>query len=551
MQKLFTVLLLVSYIISATVNAQTITDTTIVVKSTSLSLSVDSIPLYKQLSVKAYKKGDFQSYKKYCDAVLEIARKNNLEELRIQCLINLGIYHSNLNQSDLALEMYLEASNALESLPENRVAKMTILVNIGNLYNSIGDYKKARTSMLKIIKLAEHQEQSEPYLIAAYSALGNTAMLTKKYTEALVYYNKVNNLATKIGRTDFLITSLNNTADCYLKLEEYKTAIKIGNKALLLITSEDSVENKAHVLLVIGGAHSKLKKPLDALPFLKEAKKIAIKGGFLKIQMDAHKYLADIYESIGNIENSLEEQKGYTAIREIYLTTLSKAQRLEIKNESENKSTLISTQKDKLAFLNKEKQIYTLLGTILILSIAIISFIFLKKRKKLKNQSELLKEDKKLLKNENEVLKDKLNALALKIQKQKASKKNTESVYKASSLSIEDQKKHMQRILNFMEEEKPYLDHEIKQSDIANDLSISVHLFSEILNSCFQKNFNNFINLYRVNEAKQLMKEPTYRNYKVLAIGYEAGFPSKTSFNRVFKNLVGLTPTEYRKKIAS
>ena len=44
------------------------------------------------------------------------------------------------------------------------------------------------------------------------------------------------------------------------------------------------------------------------------------------------------------------------------------------------------------------------------------------------------------------------------------------------------------------------------------------------------------------------MKNPIYEEYKIVAIGYEAGFKSKTSFNRAFKNLVGVTPSEYRKK---
>ncbi|AXT60743.1 AraC family transcriptional regulator [Aquimarina sp. AD10] len=99
-----------------------------------------------------------------------------------------------------------------------------------------------------------------------------------------------------------------------------------------------------------------------------------------------------------------------------------------------------------------------------------------------------------------------------------------------------------------MDNEKPYLDFEIKQSDIAKNLSMTIHQFSEVLNVCLEKNFNSFINLYRVNEAKNLIKNPKYKDFKILAIGYEAGFNSKTSFNRVFKQLVGKTPSEYREE---
>ena len=102
-----------------------------------------------------------------------------------------------------------------------------------------------------------------------------------------------------------------------------------------------------------------------------------------------------------------------------------------------------------------------------------------------------------------------------------------------------------------MDKEKPYLDHEIKQSNIANDLSMSVHQLSEYLNACFKQNFNNFINIYRVEKVKELIKNPRYKDYKIIAIGYEAGFSSKSSFNRVFKNLVGCTPSEYQNNMKS
>ena len=106
----------------------------------------------------------------------------------------------------------------------------------------------------------------------------------------------------------------------------------------------------------------------------------------------------------------------------------------------------------------------------------------------------------------------------------------------------------VRHILYYMEAEKPYRDLEITQASLAKSLALNVHQLSEVLNDCFQKNFHSFINLYRINEAKQMIQNPKYQNYTLMDIGYEAGFKSKTSFNRVFKDLVGRTPSDFRKQ---
>ena len=60
-------------------------------------------------------------------------------------------------------------------------------------------------------------------------------------------------------------------------------------------------------------------------------------------------------------------------------------------------------------------------------------------------------------------------------------------------------------------------------------------------------NFYDFINKYRVEEAKKLLIEDIH-NYKILAIAYEVGFNSKATFNRVFKKFTELTPSEFKEK---
>ncbi len=104
------------------------------------------------------------------------------------------------------------------------------------------------------------------------------------------------------------------------------------------------------------------------------------------------------------------------------------------------------------------------------------------------------------------------------------------------------------RLHKFMLKEKPYIDPEINLVKLADMFGITPHKLSYIINSGFNRNFFNFINGYRVDEAKVLLLNPKMDQYSILGIAYESGFNSKTSFNSTFKNITGLTPTEFKKR---
>lgn len=106
----------------------------------------------------------------------------------------------------------------------------------------------------------------------------------------------------------------------------------------------------------------------------------------------------------------------------------------------------------------------------------------------------------------------------------------------------------MEDILKLMEEEMPYLDGELNLLKLSEKLDISSHQLSYVLNAGFGENFFHFINKYRVQKAKELLINPAYDHLNMIAIGYDAGFNSKTAFNTTFKKMTTYTPTEYRAK---
>ncbi|WP_298895086.1 AraC family transcriptional regulator [uncultured Psychroserpens sp.] len=98
-----------------------------------------------------------------------------------------------------------------------------------------------------------------------------------------------------------------------------------------------------------------------------------------------------------------------------------------------------------------------------------------------------------------------------------------------------------------MEIDKAYLNPELNLSDLAEQAHMSRAQLSEIVNSGFHKNFNDFVNGYRVEAFKSMLKENKHEQLSLLGIAQECGFNSKATFNRVFKKLTNYSPTEYLK----
>lgn len=100
-------------------------------------------------------------------------------------------------------------------------------------------------------------------------------------------------------------------------------------------------------------------------------------------------------------------------------------------------------------------------------------------------------------------------------------------------------------LLQYMNEQKPYLMPEITLAALAGDLKVTPEFLSGIINSKLGKNFYDFINHYRIEEFKASCVVTENKDFTLIAIAYDCGFNSKPTFNRVFKNATGCTPGDY------
>ncbi|HVW97215.1 MAG TPA: ABC transporter permease [Mucilaginibacter sp.] len=119
-------------------------------------------------------------------------------------------------------------------------------------------------------------------------------------------------------------------------------------------------------------------------------------------------------------------------------------------------------------------------------------------------------------------------------------------------LSISDKadaREKSRRLKEVVVANRIYEDAELTLSSLAVKLGMHPHELSRIINTGLDKNFSDFINEFRVREVSRKMRDPAYDNFTLLGIAYESGFNSKTTFNRVFREITGKTPLEYKKGV--
>lgn len=104
------------------------------------------------------------------------------------------------------------------------------------------------------------------------------------------------------------------------------------------------------------------------------------------------------------------------------------------------------------------------------------------------------------------------------------------------------------KVTEYMINEKPYLMPALTLDKLASLISIQPRVLSMIINRQFDCNFFEFINCYRVEEAKRMLADPALGEKNMLDVMYDVGFNSKATFNTLFKKKLGMTPSEYRKQ---
>jgi AraC-like DNA-binding protein len=122
----------------------------------------------------------------------------------------------------------------------------------------------------------------------------------------------------------------------------------------------------------------------------------------------------------------------------------------------------------------------------------------------------------------------------------------TSKKYAKSSLSEEDKVEILRKLTEGMENEKYYRNNLVSQSQVSRKLLIPTHHISQVINEKLNQTFFEFIALYRIKDAEQMLSNRDFDHLTIEDIAEAVGYNSKSAFNKTFKKVTGKTPSEYR-----
>lgn len=123
--------------------------------------------------------------------------------------------------------------------------------------------------------------------------------------------------------------------------------------------------------------------------------------------------------------------------------------------------------------------------------------------------------------------------------------------YQGEMMNLDEAQLMIKKINEYMLEEKPFLYSHYSITQLSTETGIPSRELSKVMNQFLNQNFHDYINNFRVEEFKSLVKNPENQKYSILSLSMDAGFQSKSTFNAAFKKFTGKTPSQYCKNINS
>ncbi len=317
---------------------------------------------------------------KYRKKELEIRlRSNNIRELA-GCYNNVAIVYNRLYRHNEALDAHLKALQLRQKLGEKTEISNSYM-NIAYLHQNREDYKEASKNYKKALDIKTTLQNDSLGLATTYLNFGGLKILMQEYVQAKNYLKKAVELYKALNNQTLLAYALINLSEAYREEGQQEQAYNYLNQAKAL----KSINNYAWAGIYEGFAQLKLldKLPKQAIALFDTAKSFHSKTGSENAIIEVDKHLSECYAELGNFQQAYTDFKSYRLNKE--------------KLEKENSIRIISDLKEKYAseqkikeILSKERElehqkqtnkIYILLGLIMLLALAYLSYLIKKRIK--------------------------------------------------------------------------------------------------------------------------------------------------------------------------
>jgi AraC-like DNA-binding protein len=429
-----------------------------------------------------------------------------------------GDYLSSLNYCNKSLKLYEAMDNTVE------IAKA--YNNLGIIYEITGDYKFAIKNHQKSLKIwhsindPQLMSQVNQALPHVYSNLGVAYSNFGDQAKAIHCYKKGLELA-HIGHQDspkaFLLL---NIGLVHSKLEDFDSALFYVSKSLFIVLKDNNPYLLVNIYNNLGLIYQKKGNADSSMYYFGLGLNGALQINALEHIKNAYYGFYLNYQSKGKYEEALVYLNLSKQIEDsIYANDV-------IRNLSEEKTAIENGN------INSSSSYFH--NYYLFLSIVSLIFIvFVARRRYLKYRITL----EKLQLND---------PLSFDISEPEFPIQNIENKAKPKlNLDQETTEEILLKLEESIIQKKMFKNGNLTIESLSKEINCSRSRISNVINYVYGKNFNNWINEFRIEEAKILLREPQSKNITIEAISQRVGFNSKSTFNVFFKSQTGLTPKQF------
>lgn len=431
---------------------------------------------------------------------LEIARnkKNKVEEFK--ALSNIGILNSRIKNYDRALGLFDEA--------------------IAYYWDNLSVEQRNRYSLSPI-----------------YNSKGSIFLKQGKLDSALTYFRlSVKNQEHIIAKIAFY----NNASNVYREKKEFDSAHVYIDKAIALSTNQKNKGDLAFALVNKSKIFTNQKKYTEAYKMLEQSKKLADSSNFqlanhLKEAILLYHAEKKEFKEAYFFQNEWIQFKNRAEVKEKNKRVVTLTLLYDLKGKAERIRSLQFEDKLKATKIENQKTII-LWSVLAILILSALVYLYAKKLK------QIVALNKKLV----------AKNLAIAHSEKTPPPNNLQDIPKEKNMVVfesnnELHQKLIESLEEFSKDRVQICDNDMTLAHLAKKLATNQKYLSSVINQHYHCNFSTFLNERRIKESCLMLTESAYKNYSIEAISKEAGFTSKSVFNKAFKKYTGVTPSVFLK----
>ncbi|MFH2095736.1 MAG: AraC family transcriptional regulator [Bacteroidota bacterium] len=491
--------------------------------------------------------GDHNQGLAYLKRGLILAKQTSNSDGILQAYSALGVVYSFQANYTLSVDYLLQALKIAEELHDtNQIGK--IMNNMASIHMYQENYDKALELLQGVVILGDAIDSN--LVEIAFINIGAIYSTRKQYYEAIRHYFKAISNAKKVNNLRILEVAYINLGHLYTYTKNLDSAQVYYNLALEVQQKLNFVQGICGTYRGLGELNIRKKDFETAEMYLIEAMDIAKNNNYFENLKEVYRTFADLYSARNDYKSSQIYLEKYYALKDS-LTGL-KISELESRFKIEQKDNeIILLEKEKelkdIKIGAQQKWMIGMGAALLLITVSLFLLFFQKKRKDLAYKI-LVEKNLELVESEKRQNLQPVSGSGIKTEVYLTEDGETQRKYEKSTLSDEQKEKLINDIRYLMEEEKVFLQPDLTIDDVAGSLEAYKKYVSQVINEKYGKNFNTFINEYRIREARRMLIDNEFQHLSIEGIAKTVGFNSKSSFNTFFKKVTGITPSYFRDK---